>query len=99
MPSQTAPTTIEVNGFAVREIRKRSGIDVSALAEHVTAILQVAGHKTGLTRSYLAKIELGHSERVSPKVFDALLTALAIDERRALLANPHGKAHQGRIAA
>ena len=41
-------------------------------------------------RPYIAKIELGHSRRVSPKVFNALLAALAITDRRALLANPYG---------
>lgn len=72
------PTTVEVNGFALREIRVRSGIGVLDLAKQV-----------GVQRPYVAKIELGHSQRVSPKVFNALLQALSIQDRRVLLANPH----------
>lgn len=78
MPKGPVPTTVEVNGYALREIRKRSGVDIARLAEQV-----------GVDRSYLAKIELGHSLRVSPKVYAALLLALAIDDRRVLLAHPH----------
>jgi len=80
MASQT-PTTIEVNGYALRELRVRSGIGVAELAEQV-----------GVQRPYIAKIELGHSQRVSPKVYTALLTALSITDRRVLLTNPHGVA-------
>lgn len=74
-----ASTTIEVNGFALRELRKRSGLGVAELAGHCS-----------VQRPYIAKIELGHSRRVSPKVFNALMAALVIEDRRALLANPHG---------
>lgn len=75
----TTPTTIEVNGYALREIRTRSGVGVSQLADQV-----------GVQRPYIAKIELGHSQRVSPKVYSAILSALSITDRRVLLANPHG---------
>lgn len=75
------PTTIEVHGPAIREIRLRSGMGVAELAEAV-----------GVKRPYIAKIELGHSTRVSPKVFNALTAALSITDRRALLANPYGAA-------
>lgn len=71
-------TTIPINGFACREIRVRSGIDIAPFAEQV-----------GVGRPYIAKIELGHSTRVSPKVFAAILTALGVKDRRALLAHPH----------
>lgn len=77
----TTATTIEVNGFALRELRIRSGLGVAELAQQV-----------GVQRPYIAKIELGHSRRVSPKVFNGLLAALSINDRRALLANPHGAA-------
>ena len=77
----TTQTTVEVNGYALRELRIRSGLGVAELAEQV-----------GVQRPYVAKIELGHSRRVSPKVFNALLMALSINDRRALLANPHGTA-------
>ncbi len=77
----TTPTTIEVNGFVVRELRMRSGLAVQELADVV-----------GVKRPYIAKIELGLSRRVSPKVYKALLEALAVNDRRVLLANPHGDA-------
>lgn len=75
----TTNTTIEVHGYALREVRIRSGLSVAELAAAV-----------GVQRAYIAKIELGHSRRVSPKVFTALLSALTITDRRVLLANPHG---------
>lgn len=77
----TTSTTVEINGFALRHIRKNAGIEVAELAERI-----------GVQRPYITKIELGHSRRVSPKVFNALLSALVVDDRRALLANPHGVA-------
>lgn len=71
-------TTIEINGFAVRERRVREGKAVAALAAEV-----------GVQRPYIAKIELGHSRRVSPAVFNALVVALAVQDRRSLMANPY----------
>ena len=78
MSTPTAPT-VEVNGPAIRELRLRSAIAVADLAASV-----------GVQRPYIAKLELGHSRRVSPKVFNALVAALAITDRRAILANPYG---------
>lgn len=75
----TTATTVEVNGFALRELRVRSGLGVADLADRV-----------GVQRPYIAKIELGHSRRVSPRVYNELLSALSITDRRVLLANPHG---------
>lgn len=72
-------TTVDINGFAVRELRIRTGLGVTDLADRV-----------GVKRPYIAKIELGHSQRVSPQVFNAILSALSITDRRVLLANPHG---------
>jgi transcriptional regulator with XRE-family HTH domain len=77
MPS--TPTTVEINGYALRELRVRSGLGVHELAAQV-----------GVQRPYIAKIELGHSRRVSPKVYNAILSALSITDRRVLLSNPHG---------
>jgi transcriptional regulator with XRE-family HTH domain len=71
-------TTIEINGYALRELRVRSGLGVAELAAEVE-----------VQRPYIAKIELGHSRRVSPRVFARLVLALAIQDRRALLANPY----------
>ena len=74
-------TTLEVHGPAIREIRLRSGMGVAELAAAV-----------GVERPYIAKIELGHSRRVSPRVFAAIIAALSINDRRAILANPYGSA-------
>jgi transcriptional regulator with XRE-family HTH domain len=72
---QTPTTAVAINGAALRELRKRTGISVADLAGEV-----------GVTRPYLAKIELGHSKRVSPAVYTALLRALNINDYRTLLA-------------
>jgi transcriptional regulator with XRE-family HTH domain len=85
--STASPTTVEINGFALRELRIRSGLAVAQLAEQVD-----------VQRPYIAKIELGHSRRVSPRVFNALLSALTIADRRVLLANPHGAQVAERVA-
>jgi transcriptional regulator with XRE-family HTH domain len=66
-----------INGAALREIRIRTGLSVAALAVDV-----------GVSRPYIARLELGHSLRVSPQVYDAILRALMIIDRRALLAAP-----------
>ena len=79
IPMNTAQTTIEVHGPAIRAIRTLSGLGVAELAEAV-----------GVNRPYIAKIELGHSRRVSPKVFNAIVSALALEDRRAILASPYG---------
>lgn len=73
------PTTIEVHGPAIREIRIRSAIGVAELADAV-----------GVKRPYIAKLELGLSRRVSPRVFNALIAALDIKDRRAIVVNPYG---------
>lgn len=73
--------TVEINGFALRELRVRDGRSVQALAAQI-----------GVQRPYVVKIELGHSKRVSPQVFKALLEAFSISDRRVLLSNPHGEA-------
>lgn len=72
-------TTVEINGFVVRALRIRDGLGVQDLADRV-----------GVQRPYIAKIELGHSRRVSPKVFNALMAVFSLEDRRVLLANPHG---------
>lgn len=83
MPPTTSPA-VEVNGYAVRVIRVLTGIDTKDLA----AALDV-------DRSYIARIELGHNTRVSASVFSNLCRALSLQDRRAILANPHGTAEEG----
>lgn len=79
MPSLS--NAVEINGYLVRELRKRDGLSVVELAAAL-----------GCQRPYVAKIELGHSRRVSLKVFNALIATFGIEDRRALLANPYGEA-------
>lgn len=76
-------TSVAVNGPAIREIRSRSSLDMAELAARV-----------GVERAYITKLELGHSRRVSPKVFNALVAALSITDRRALMAQPYGDASE-----
>lgn len=57
------------------------------------------GRSVGVNRPYIAKLELGHSRRVSPKVFSALIAALAIGDRRAIMANPYGAADHEQVPA
>jgi transcriptional regulator with XRE-family HTH domain len=73
----TPTTTVAVNGYAGREIRNNHGLDAGEVAA-----------KMGISRVYLYKIELGHSLRVSPRVFKAWMDALGVTDRRVLLANP-----------
>lgn len=82
------PTTIETHGPAIREIRLRSGMSVADLA---TAI--------GVQRPYVTKLELGHSRRVSPRVFNAIISALAVSDRRAIMANPYGASDEALVGA
>lgn len=73
-----AATTVEINGYALREIRVRSGVGVKALADQM-----------GCARSYIARMETGHTTRVSPEMFDRLNDALHITDKRTLMAFPH----------
>lgn len=72
-------TTIEIHGPVVRHLRVQAGLGVAELADRV-----------GITRAFVAKIELGHSRRVSPKVFNALVATFSIEDPRVLKANPYG---------
>lgn len=82
-------TTVEINGHALRHIRVLTGVDIGPLADQVDALVKDGGSKTGVSRAYLNAIELGMRTRVSPKVYTAINQALAITDRRVLLANPH----------
>lgn len=74
--TRALPTTaVPINGAALREIRKRSGVSVADLAKEI-----------GVSRPYVTKIEVGHSRRVSPEVYARLLKALDIRTYGALLA-------------
>lgn len=72
-------TTVEIHGPVVRHLRVLAGMGVADLAEAI-----------GVERPYIAKIELGHSRRVSPKVFNALLAVFSIEDVKVLKVNPWG---------
>ena len=70
----TAPTTVRVDGAALRELRVSSGHDLDAFA-----LL------TGISRPYLSLIETGHRENVSPSIFLRLCSLLGIADQPELL--------------
>jgi transcriptional regulator with XRE-family HTH domain len=74
-PQRSAPSSVPINGFALRVIRERTGIKVADLA---TAL--------EVDRSYITKIEIGTSKRVGVDFYRRLLDHLAIADHRTLLA-------------
>lgn len=78
MPTPAASRTTDINGYALRAIRKPMGITPQALAESI-----------GKDRTYIVKIECGRVHRVSTVMFNSLVTALGLEDPRALMARPH----------
>lgn len=74
-PTATS-TTISVDGAEYRKRRKAAGMSIAACAEAI-----------GISRPYLAKIELGNRTRVSPPVFAAMCTVLRITDRNLIIAH------------
>jgi transcriptional regulator with XRE-family HTH domain len=74
-PPSSGPSTVAINGFALRVIRERTGVRVADLAAALDC-----------DRSYITKIELGTSKRVGVDFYRRLLGILTIDDHRALLA-------------
>lgn len=68
------PTTVEVDGHAIRQARKLRGLEIKELAQMVS-----------VDRSYVSLIETGRRTRVSPSVFAGIVKALDVD-RDTLLA-------------
>lgn len=79
-PTKTtaASSTVAINGYALRWGRKLMNLTPAALAKVIDR-----------DRTYVVKIETGAVTRVSTETFDQLVKALAIEDRRALLATPH----------
>ena len=75
--AKASRSTVEIQGFACRVIREARGRKTAELAESLD-----------VDRSYITKIETGHSRRVSAEFYSALLAELQITDYRALLANP-----------
>ncbi|MFJ6616637.1 helix-turn-helix domain-containing protein [Kitasatospora sp. NPDC091335] len=61
-------STVEVDGPAIRTIRKRRGLDMNTLANQV-----------GITTNYLSRIETGTRRRVRPSVYAALRQHLGVN--------------------
>lgn len=79
--------TIDVHGFALREIRESRGRKVADLA----AALDV-------DRSYITHLENGSKRRVSPEVFAGICNELTVHDRRALLLDPYALADEAASA-
>lgn len=76
-PTRSAPSSVAINGFALRVIRERTGVKVAELAEALE-----------VDRSYITKIEIGTSKRVGVDFYRRLLEHLQISDHRTLLASP-----------
>ncbi|MFF2184630.1 helix-turn-helix domain-containing protein [Streptomyces sp. NPDC058155] len=59
------PTTFQVNGAAIREIRKAAGVETSELAE-----------RAGISRRYLSHLENGTRSQMRPGPYARLRRAL-----------------------
>lgn len=77
MTKTTARPTVEINGYALRQVRQLMDLTPGAVAARIDK-----------DRTYIVKMEHGAVTRVSRGVFDALVLALGVD-CRVLLANPH----------
>jgi len=73
-----AAATIEINGYALREVRNRTGVSANKFAQQIN-----------LSQSYLSRIENGQRTRISPEVYTAILKGLGVTDQRTFLANPH----------
>jgi transcriptional regulator with XRE-family HTH domain len=62
------PTTFEVDGAAIRELRMSRGEDIAALAA-----------RAGISRSYLSLLETGRRRHMRPPKYTALRTAMGIE--------------------
>lgn len=74
-------STVEINGYALRWGRKLMNLTPKAVADVI-----------GKDRTYIVKIETGAVQRVSAETFDALVKALLLEDRRALMAHPFEEA-------
>jgi transcriptional regulator with XRE-family HTH domain len=80
MPTESTRRVVEIHGYALRVIREARGRKVAELAEALD-----------VDRSYITKIETGHSRRVGAAFYNALLRELGVDDYRALLATAPGR--------
>lgn len=72
MPAATS-STVAINGYAMRTIRKLKNLTPAKLAEAIDR-----------DRTYIVKIETGAVDRVGTDTFEALVRALNLEDRRAI---------------
>lgn len=77
MAPTASSSTVEINGYALRWGRKLMNLTPAALAEVI-----------GRDRSYIVKIETGAVTRVSTDTFTALVEALRLEDKRAIMSAP-----------
>ncbi len=80
--------SVPINGPAVRHLRTFTGLTVTGLAREV-----------GVSPAYISRIESCKARGVSPAVFAALRTALAVTDARVIMADPHGAKAQRHLTA
>lgn len=77
MKTRARPSTaVPIDGATLRQARIDRGIEVADLARRI-----------GVTRSYVTKLELGHSPRASATVHAALVRVLKPKNRHAFRAD------------
>jgi transcriptional regulator with XRE-family HTH domain len=74
------PPTYEVDGSAIRELRKSRGIRIADLAR-----------TAGISRSYLTRLEIGVRRQMRPPTYVALRTALGVPHEDTQLLAPLGE--------
>ena len=82
---------VAINGYTLRAMRVLAGLSTSNF------IKQVSTEDVTLDRTVLNRIENGHILTVDPALFKRFVTVLGLDDRKALMANPHADA--GQVAA
>ena len=82
---------VAINGYALRAMRVLAGLPTS------TFLQQVVTDGVTLDRTVFNRIENGHIATVPADVFNRFVAVLGLEDRKALMANPHGNA--GQVAA
>ena len=82
---------VAINGYALRAMRVLAGLPTS------TFLQQVVTDGVTLDRTVFNRIENGHILTVAPALFKRFVAVLALEDPKALMANPHGNA--GQVAA
>jgi predicted transcriptional regulator len=71
-------SVVKVNGYALRLVRTLRGRTIGSLAR-----------PSGVSTSFLARVERGVKHGMRRDVFDRIAAELAVQDARALMAEPH----------